>query len=82
MHRPAMNTYSDFMRPWMLEAPESHLTDAHLAAFASAWTARDVDLLPEDVPRLAVLAVADTAGVSLTRLSASGHHVLRAAHAR
>ncbi|WP_420596289.1 hypothetical protein [Deinococcus sp.] len=46
-----MNTYSDFMRPWMLEAPESHLTDAHLAAFASAWTARDVDLLPEDVPR-------------------------------
>ncbi|CAM3369793.1 RES domain-containing protein [Deinococcus saxicola] len=39
------------MRDWMLEAPEHNLTDTDLAAFAAAWEARTVDLLPEGVPR-------------------------------
>ncbi|CAM3864789.1 hypothetical protein [Deinococcus frigens] len=39
------------MRPWMLEAPEHDLTAAELAVFAAAWGARDVSLLPPQLPR-------------------------------
>ncbi len=35
----------------MLEAPKHDLMTTDLAAFAVAWEARDVDLLPKNVPR-------------------------------
>lgn len=38
------------MRPWMLEAPHVELSAAAKQAFAAAWAARDVSLLPDHVP--------------------------------
>ncbi|QFP75053.1 hypothetical protein [Deinococcus sp. AJ005] len=39
------------MHTWMLEAPEHEVTPADLAVFAAAWDARDVGVLPGDLPR-------------------------------
>lgn len=39
------------MPPWMLSAPDFHLSAAQEAACAAAWAARELDMLPHDLPK-------------------------------
>ncbi|MFK7601312.1 hypothetical protein ACI3L1_03770 [Deinococcus sp. SM5_A1] len=69
------------MREWMLEAPEHDLPGRDEAAFAAAWAARDISLLPPEVPRWLLLQWLAAQGYLLHGSQQGGNHQLRAAHA-